>query len=141
MNIQDYLTCVGVPLDNTRVPNANDPSDGERCFRFVFGAYGSTRVDVFADHAEDAFEVATEWLDDNAPGYLVAVGLTELKEAAQELGLSLPISAAGETWDDSPEFERILAKAEEGLTPISHTTLKHGSYLVSHEWDFSELTP
>ena len=135
MNIQDYLTCIGLPLDNTRVPTANEPGDGERCYRFRFGAYGLTVVDVFADSDESAFETAVEWLDDNAPGHLVSIGDNELKEAAEELGIAFdPQDIAGLP-------EKVLEKAEEDLTVIGHTTLKNGQYVISHEWTFDELTP
>lgn len=142
MNIQDYLTCIGVPLDNTRVPTANEPGDGERCYRFRFGAYGWTVVDVFADSDESAFETAVEWLDDNAPGHLVEIGEAELREAAEELGLDY-FEAFADARDniDETEMNRIAEKAEEDLTVIGHTTLKNGQYLISHEWTFDELTP
>lgn len=136
MKLQDYLTCIGVSLDNSRVPTANEPYDGERCFRFSFGAYGETRVDVFAVHIEDAFEIAVEWLDDNAPGYLVNLGEAEWEEAAKELGL--PWAPADEL--DEDVAERIRAHAETDLTIIGHTTLKHGQYLCSWEWTCDELT-
>ena len=132
-SIQAYLTHCNVPSDNTRVPTANELSDGDRCFRFSFGAYGSTRVDVFADSEEDAFETAVEWLDENAPGHLVNVGEAELKEAASELGLAWPAE------QDSADYTRIVEHAEADLTTIGHTTLTHGQYVLSHEWTFSEL--
>lgn len=117
---------------------ANEPADGDRCFRLQFGAYGSTVVDVFAYGYEEAFEIAVEWLDDHAPGHLVTVAEAELKSAKAELGL---------TWEvlDLPECEasmaRVVELAERGLTLIGHTTLKHGQYVLSHEWTIDEVTP
>jgi hypothetical protein len=132
MNLADYLKLVDVKLE---VPTANEPCDGEACFRFAFGAYGETKVDVFADSDEDALEVAAEWLDDNAPGHLVRIGEAELAESAKELGVIWP---AG---DDSAEQDAVMAHAETDLTCIGgHTRMEHGEYVRSHEWQFWVLS-
>jgi hypothetical protein len=149
MNISDYLDIIGAhprsrELSDPRVPNANEPSDGDRLYRFRFGEHGETVVDCFADSAEDAFEIAVEWLDDNAPGHLVTIGDAELKEAAEELGLAMPVvhDCAG-GWDDAWSEgigAKIIEHAERDLTIIGHTTLENGQYILSHEWTFSEIT-
>jgi len=140
MNIETYLDCIAD--DEKRVPIANEPGDGDDCFRFYFGAYGSTLLDVFADHLEDALEQAFEWLDDNAPGHLVNVGETELKESAEELGYDYAqaVQSAQDGIEDET-LEAIREHAEQDLTQCSHTTLKHGQYLLSWEWGVSELRP
>ena len=138
--LQAYLTLCGVPDDETRRKTANDPSDGDRLFRFSFGAYGETRVDVFADDFESAFEVAVEWLDDNAPGHLVAIGEAELREAADELGLEWEPGTPFHEIDEDTQTS-IVANAETDLTVIGHTTLKHGQYLCSWEWTVDEVSP
>jgi hypothetical protein len=131
-------------LDNQRVPTANEPSDDDRLYRFRFGAYGETVVDVFADTDEAAFEIAVEWLDECAPGHLVTIGDAELREAADELGLAMPVvhDCAGgwdDAWSDS-RWAKIIEHAERDLTIIGHTTLKHGAYLRSWEWTLTELS-
>ena len=130
--IQKYLTLYGVPEEG-RIPNANEPGDFDTLYRFEFDG---TKVDVFADSADDAFETAVEWLDEHAPGHLVTVGKNELMAAAADAGLPYP-----EDGDfDSDEGQKIIELAEQGLTHISHTTLKHGSYLRADEWTFREVT-
>src|SRR6266516_1186530 len=124
MNLTDYLSCVAA--DETPVPTANEPSDGERLYRFGFGAYGETALDVFADSPDDAFEVAVEWLDDNAPGHLIDLDAEDSTHAPH---------------DASSEDEAIREHAEADLTPIGHTTLKHGQFVASWEWSLQELMP
>jgi len=119
----------------TAIPCANEAEDGSSRFRFQFGAYGWTKVDVFADSMDDAFEVAVEWLDDNAPGHLVSIGEAELHAAAEELGLVYLPELAWSTKDQ----EAIIAHAEQDLTLIGHTQLKNGQYVLSHEWHCDEL--
>jgi hypothetical protein len=50
-----------------------DETIGGECFEFWFGAYGWTRVRVFAREGalEKALETAAEWLIENAPGLFV----------------------------------------------------------------------
>jgi len=132
--IQAYLTHCNAPTEG-RVPTANDLSEGDRCFRFQFGAYGWTKVDVFADSPDSAFETAVEWLDENAPGHLVSIGETELAAAAVELDMPWPVDT------DSRAYEKVVAHAEADLTLIGHPQLTHGQYVLSHEWTFIELSP
>lgn len=56
-----------------RLPIVNPGDAGSRrpLFLLWFGAYGSTRVYVWADHFEEALEVAADWLAENAPGVFV----------------------------------------------------------------------
>lgn len=122
--------------DNEKVPPfANEPDDGTSAFEFQFGAYGETKVRVYADHLEDALEVAVEWLDDNAPGHLVKVGSEEIAESAKELGIVLEVDDY-----ESEAFQKALAHAEMDLTHAGgHTTMKHGEYLRSWEWHVNEI--
>lgn len=39
-------------------------------WRFNLGAYGDTVVFVWADSADSAMEIISEWIDDNMPGML-----------------------------------------------------------------------
>jgi hypothetical protein len=104
-------------------------------FAFRFGAYGSTRVRVWAESGcfDNAFETAVEWLDDNAPGHLVDLTQDDYTQAAGELGLD-------PTSEDEDIQNEIRETAEADLTHIGHTTLKHGQFLNSWEWTVNELT-
>jgi len=135
MNLTDYLSCT--ESDEKRVPNANEPGDGDRLYRFNFGAYGETCVDVFADSPDDAFEVAVGWLDDNAPGHLIELGAEDYKRAADELKLTYDADAM---FEGDAVQEEIREHAEADLTQIGHTTLQHGQFVASW-WTFSELEP
>jgi hypothetical protein len=135
MHIETALKCLGLESPH---PLANDCYEGDRFYWFQFGAYRSTIVGVFAESAECAFELAVEWLDDNAPGLLVSHEefAQLLKESAEELGVDCSdgnyevCNAAGVS---------VLEHAERDLTSIGHTSLKHGSYIISDEWAFEEV--
>jgi len=101
-----------------------------------FGAYGETALYVWADGCESAFEVATEWLDDNASGHLVSFDESDYRAAADELGLEWLSS-----WPDysDPDFERVAEHAEADHTMIGHTTLEHGTHVASWEWGLREV--
>lgn len=124
---------------DTDIPIAN-PEDFDRdkkLFQFQFGAYGDIRVYVWADHDEDAFEIAVEWADDNAPGVFVSLGEGDLREAADDLGIRW--DSSWPDWDD-PKFNKVVEHAEADLTSIGHTTLNSGAYIPSWEWHFVEVT-
>jgi hypothetical protein len=99
-----------------------------------FGAYGETALYVWSDGCESAFEVAVEWLDDNAPGHLVKFEESDYRAAAAELGLS---------WEPdeqaNAETDRIIEHAEVDHTVIGHTTLEHGTHVASWEWTLREV--
>jgi hypothetical protein len=103
-------------------------------FRMWFGAYGETALYVWADSFESAFEEAVEWLDDNAPWHLTSLDESDLKEAADDLGIAFS--------KDMPEEDlmRVMEHAETDLTLIGHTTLEHGEYVASWEWGGDEVT-
>lgn len=107
--------------------------DKQSQFQFCFGAYGWTKVRVWADSLDDAFEIAVEWLDDNAPGHLIDLTQDDYNEAAKDLGLD-PAS------EDEDIQNEIRETAEADLTHIGHTTLNHGQFLTSYEWTVDEIT-
>jgi len=113
---------------------AND--NKSNLYRMWFGAYGDTIVYVWADDFETAFEESVEWLDDNAPGILVDVTEADLKEAAEDLNIRWQPD-----WPDhgDSEFEKVAQHAEQDLTQIGHTTMKHGHYIPSWEWGGDEI--
>jgi hypothetical protein len=121
MNTLTYLKLTNIIPAH---PTANEPCDGDTLYRFSFGAYGETTVEVSADSDEDAFEVAVEWLDDAAPGHLVTDD--EMSEAFKAMKARYP--------DASDEELQELCEVD--LTIVGHTTLKNGAYLRSWEWTF-----
>jgi|SRR6478736_492733 len=129
--------CEGYALANGFRPDNHRSFRKQSQFCFSFGAYGWTNVRVWADPDcfEDAFEIAIEWLDDNAPGHLVSYAeFNELrKEAAEELGLDL-------NSDDDDIQQSITEAAEVDLTVVGHTTLKHGMHIASYDWTVDEIT-
>jgi len=60
-----------------------------------FGAYGWTRLHVFASDLEDALETCAAWLADHAPGLITKSGDEQwnelMAEACAERGLAWPI--------------------------------------------------
>jgi len=119
------------------VANPDEFEDDKKLYLFTFGAYGWTKVYVWADHDENAFEIAVEWIDDNAPGHLTDVTEDDLKRSAEDLGVEWQPSWPD--WDDAA-FAHVVQNAEADLTQVAHTTLKHGQYLHSWEWTFDEVT-
>lgn len=126
-------------------------------FELWFGAYGSTKVYVWADGFESAFEEAVEWLDDEGLcGYFATLEHSDFVDAAEDLGLSQReaerIATAITTGkdDDYSEEEKyeVIERAETDLTVIGHTSLTNcekqlGSgplYIPSWEWGGREVT-
>jgi len=107
-------------------------------FEMWLGETGTTWVYVWADSFESAFEELAEWADDNTPGHIVKLTIADLKSAARDRGIRWR-----QGWPDyeDRDFERVVDAAEDGLTLVGHTTLKHGSYIVSHEWGGQEVDP
>lgn len=66
----------------------------EHAYVLWFGAYGWTRLHVYADSLEDALEECAAWLADYAPGLIVKTGSDEyqdlMREACVELELPWP---------------------------------------------------
>jgi hypothetical protein len=123
-------------MANIPIVNPGDAEWKDTLFELQFGAYGSTRLYVWADHLEDAFEEAVEWLDENAPGHLINLTTADLKEAAKDEGITW--QSHWPDWGD-PDFEKVIERAEADLTLIGHTTLKHGQYVASWEWTGHEV--
>jgi hypothetical protein len=48
-----------------------NPLAADNLFVLCFGAYGWTRLAVWAHHLDDALDEAIDWLVDNAPGHIV----------------------------------------------------------------------
>jgi len=105
-------------------------------YRMWLGAYGTERVYVWADSFESAFETLVEWADDNAPGVLTTIDESDLRAAAEDLGVAW--REDWPDWDDR-DFGRVVESAEADLTLIGHTMLKHGTHIPSWEWGGDEV--
>ena len=63
------------------IVNPCDKSWTDSRFILHFGAYGETRLMVYADHLQDALDESIDWIAENAPGLLCD---DEVNEAYQE---------------------------------------------------------
>lgn len=57
--------------------NPSDKTWTKHRFIFWFGAYGWTRLMVWANSLDDALDEAVDWIADNAPGLLADDAVTE----------------------------------------------------------------
>lgn len=123
--------------EETPIANPGDLDSDKTLYEFQFGVYADTKVYVWADNDEDAFEIAVEWADDHAKGVFTTITEADLKEAAEDEDIEW--QDHWPDWDD-PEFEKVVQAAEADLTAIGHTQLKSGTHIVSYEWHFHEVT-
>jgi len=105
-------------------------------YRMWAGGNRETVVYIWAPNFDNAFEELTEWLDDNEPGHLADVTGEDYEAAAKELGYQWQ-----DHWPDfeDPRFRAVVAEAEADMTPIGHTTLKHGQFIHGWEWGGDEV--
>lgn len=104
------------------IVNASDRAYTDHRYVLAFGAYGWTRVLVYANHLDDALDEAIDWLADHAPGLLC---------------------------DDevSAEYDRLVASGVEPDMAVAaaevDTTLggNAGHYLHSWEWSIVAEDP
>jgi hypothetical protein len=106
-----------------RVVNPGDKDWTSGRFLLWFGAYGDTKLLVWANSLEDALDAAVDWLETNAPGMLLGgVELEELHAAAVADG-----NGADQAWE--------VATAD--LTCAGNG----GRYLPSWEWGLVSENP
>ena len=115
--------------DLLQTPIAN-PSDAEwvdDLYLLSFGCYGTTRVFVWADSLDSAWEVAVDWLDDQGfAGIFTTISDEDLASAAEDLGVAWPT-------EDDDQRQQVYEAAETDLTMVSHTTLQN--------WPWPALRP
>lgn len=95
--------------------NPNDKNWTRHRFILWFGAYGSTRLMVWANHLEDALDEAIDWLVENAPGHIVDDQVNEAYNAALAEGKS---------------EEEAIEEAEADTTTGGNA----GNHILSYEW-------
>lgn len=99
-------------------------------FVLWFGAYGETRLHVYADHLEDALDECVDWLADHAPGMLADEQVHDEYER-----LLAEAVAAGK--DPEATSEECAQEAEVDTTCAGNA----GNYLLSWEWGIALENP
>ncbi len=107
---------VGESVGSNEIAIVN-PGDRDRASRFIlcFGAYGWTKLMVWADHLEDALDEAVDWIAEHAPGLLADDQVNE-------------------------EYNRLVAEgvseedAQEAASMDTTCAGNSGHYLLSWEW-------
>jgi hypothetical protein len=90
-------------------------------FAMHFGAYGTTRLLLWADHLETALELAAEWLAQYAPGHISTeehIGQLVKEVQEEEPGIS-----------DEDAYEKATADL----------TYTESGYLTSYEWTVDDI--
>jgi hypothetical protein len=101
---------------------------GERAqaFCFWFGAYGCTQVIVYAQHFDQAAELAAHWIYDNQRGRCVSDEELAQLYAEAYAGLS----------DDKDDDERVSRAQEQATEGLSYWD--PDIYIPGHEWSGRE---
>jgi hypothetical protein len=112
-----------------RLVNPEDRNWTRHRYVLWFGAYGPTRLMVWANDLDSALEEAAEWLSEKAPGLIMKEWSDEhkdlIREVCEERGISFPEGFQAmdmETqWDIAEQAEADLTRTESG-------------FLTSYEW-------
>ncbi len=122
--IADSISCT----DNIAIVNSRD--SGTSRFVLCFGAYGWTRLMVWADHLEDALDECVDWIAEHAPGLLMDEQVAEAYKEAFDAAI-----AEGMSEEDADEHAR--EEAETDMTCAGNC----GNYLASWEWGIVAENP
>lgn len=108
----------------------------DHAFVLCFGAYGWTRLHVYADSLEDALEECASWLADHAPGLITKQNSDEyndlMREACEESNLVWPPPK------DCDDYEPYWEAEESAMT--DHTRTEAG-WIPSWEWGIALEDP
>lgn len=100
-------------------------------FLLAFGAYGWTKLLVWANYLEDALDEAIDWIADNAPGLLcndqVAEDYREALARLTEENAALPE-------EERRSEEDLESEAYDESTEDTTCGGNAGDYILSHEW-------
>jgi hypothetical protein len=113
---------VGEGTNTLHLVNSGDSGWTRHTYVLAFGAYGWTRLFVWANNLQHALDEAIDWLVENAPGHIVDDQLQEDYEAFLADGLS---------------EEEAQEKAEEDTTCGGNC----GNRILSHEWSILAEDP
>lgn len=121
------------PTERTFHSSRFDGSSHE--FVLWFGAYGTTRLHVYARGLEDALETCAAWLADHAPGHIMAMGSDEHTDLCKEAFEDAGIPWTGEIdWNDHAQ-DQAIQSAEADLTSTE------SGFLTSYEWGIALENP
>lgn len=109
-------------MDPIIIVNPNDRDWTDSRFVLCFGAYGWTRLMVYANSLEDALDECVDWIADNAPGLLADDAVHKAYNEAIANGMS---------------EEAAQGEAEEDTTCAGN----EGHYLNSWEWGIVAENP
>lgn len=109
------------------IVNPGDANWTRGRFVLCFGAYGWTRLLVWASSLDDALDEAVDWLADHAPGLLAD---EQVREAYRK-------AMAGKGPDDPEAVEAAQSEAEQDTTCAGTC----GHYLNSWEWGIVAENP
>lgn len=112
--------------------NPSDKDWTRQRYVLWFGAYGSTRLVVWANHLEDALDEAVDWIEEHAPGLLAD---EQVREAYVE---ALAEAAAN---GEDPEDEDMIAAAQQVAERDTTCAGNHGRYINSWEWGIVAENP
>lgn len=94
-----------------------------------FGAYGDTRLMVWANDLDSALEECAEWLAEHVPGLIMAHGSPEhvdlLQEACKEHGMTWELYKAGDWCGD------VSAVTNDAEADLTYT---ESGFINSWEW-------
>ncbi len=109
-------------MDKIIAVNGNDRSFTRNRYILAFGAYGWTRLMVWANNCNDAFDEAVDWIADNAPGLLADEQVQEAFRDLKEEGgqMLLPFESDEMLWQEATQDTCVGGN--------------EGHYIVSHEW-------
>lgn len=115
--------------------NPTERTYHDHAFVLWFGAYGWTRLHVYARNLEDALEECAAWLADHAPGHIIKMGSDEyqdlMKEACEELNLAWPIPK------DCDDYEPYWEAEESAMSDLTRTE----DGWISEEWGIALEDP
>jgi len=123
--------------------NSSDKSWTRHRYVLAFGAYGDTRLLVWANSLDDALDECVDWIADNAPGLLADDQVAEEYERLMSEGKTCTRCWNGAYGDDVGECldckgEGIISLTEEEAheeATIDTTCAGNcGNYILSHEW-------
>lgn len=104
------------------IVNPNDRDWTRHRYVLAFGAYGWTRLLIWANSLDDALEEAGDWIEDHAPGLFCDEAVADAYAEARERGLS---------------EEDAQAEAEQDTTSVC----SGNHYLPSWEWSIVAEDP
>jgi hypothetical protein len=106
--------------------NSSDQDWTDHRYILGFGAYGWTRLMVWANSLQDALDESIDWIADHAPGLLCD---DQVHEEFRRL--------RGQEPDENGQLSLPFLSEEEAMQEAEQDTTcggNYGHYILSHEW-------